>query len=135
MTTPAAPTTTAKRISIDALDGVIDQINARLRTLETIDEMSAASWQAAWDKHPELRAATQSLYAQRGELQRQRDQGEEDQEEENEEREIPFIVYRNPSPQRTQVFPTVWRVLTSAGPWLYTVTRAADARPHARRAA
>jgi len=57
-------------MQIRAIDRKIDRIHAKLRKLETIDPMSAESWQAAWDKHPDLHAKEKALYRQRGEVSR-----------------------------------------------------------------
>lgn len=58
---------------IAAVDRQIDAVHGQLRTLEKIKPMSAASWQSAWDKHPDLREQERQLYVQRGQLQQERD--------------------------------------------------------------
>ena len=50
----------------------IDALHKQLRQLEPIDLLSAASWQLAWDKHPELRARETALFQKLGEFQRRR---------------------------------------------------------------
>lgn len=63
-----APMTVANLIK--AIDRRVGRIHAKLRKLETINLMSAESWQAAWDKHPDLYQKERALYRQRGELQK-----------------------------------------------------------------
>lgn len=63
--------TDAKR-SIVLIDRQIDQVRLALEMLECVKPFSAESWQAAWDKHPELRAQEKELFRQRGEAQRDR---------------------------------------------------------------
>lgn len=59
---------------IDAIDRRIAVVRWELHIrVPLIDTMSARSWQDAWDAHPQLRAETDELYRQRGELQLQRD--------------------------------------------------------------
>lgn len=58
---------------IAAVDRQIDANHAQLLTLEKIKPMSAASWQRAWDLHPDLQAQERELYVQRGHLQQERD--------------------------------------------------------------
>lgn len=64
--------TTAKRIS--EIDRRIDAIRAELNRREKIDAQSSASWQRAWDRHPDLRAAEIELFRARGHLQIVRDE-------------------------------------------------------------
>lgn len=53
-----------------AIDRDIQDVVAELqRRVPGIDEMSAVSWQAAWDQHPELRQRSDELYRERGERQ------------------------------------------------------------------
>lgn len=40
---------------INQIDKNITAIHHYMRQLEKIDPFSAVSWQAAWDKHPDLR--------------------------------------------------------------------------------
>lgn len=54
-----------------AIDRKVKSIHQTLRHLVAIDPMSAESWQAAWDAHPDLRAEEQELYRQRGVMQAQ----------------------------------------------------------------
>ena len=58
---------------IASIDRQIDQVRLALQTLEPVRIYSAGSWQAAWDRHPELRAREDELFTQRGALQQQRD--------------------------------------------------------------
>ena len=60
--------TTKQRIH--QIDRQVNAIHHRLRQLEAIDPMSAASWQAAWDKHSDLHQREAALYLERGLLQR-----------------------------------------------------------------
>lgn len=41
-----------------------------------IDTLSAASWQAAWDRNPQISARSDELYRQRGIAQQARDEAE-----------------------------------------------------------
>lgn len=61
------------RTQIAALDQQIDAIHDELRRLEKIRPMSAASWQRAWDRHPDMQEKERALYVQRGQLQLARD--------------------------------------------------------------
>lgn len=61
------------------IDKEVDAITAELEKLETIDPMSAESWQAAWDKHPDLFQRFNLLFRRRGTLQAERDEAEERQ--------------------------------------------------------
>jgi predicted transcriptional regulator len=56
---------------ISRLDRAIKAIHRELRRLEKITTLSAESWQAAWDKHPDLRARENELYRRRGIAQQQ----------------------------------------------------------------
>lgn len=58
---------------VDAIDKRIDAVRAELLRNETVDELSAASWQAAWDKQRALHAIELSLFLRRGEAQDARD--------------------------------------------------------------
>lgn len=51
--------------TIARIDQEIDAVRSELNARETIDQLSATSWQAAWDMHPELRAQEQALFVQR----------------------------------------------------------------------
>src|SRR6185503_21082806 len=62
---------------IVGVDKAVDAITKKLRSLERIDQMSAGSWQAAWDKHPDLFRRFNLLYRRRGMLQAQRDEIEQ----------------------------------------------------------
>lgn len=55
------------------IDRKVDAVMAALCTLEVVSPLSAASWQRAWDKHPDLYARHSDLFRQRGEAQRERD--------------------------------------------------------------
>jgi predicted HNH restriction endonuclease len=57
------------RQQIAAIDKDLTAIYRQMRKLEKIDQMSADSWQAAWNKHPDLHKAEHQLYVQRGALQ------------------------------------------------------------------
>lgn len=59
---------------ISRIDQEIDGVHRELRRLESIDRLSAQSWQRAWDKHPELHARERDLYRQRGVAQQERDE-------------------------------------------------------------
>jgi predicted transcriptional regulator len=56
---------------IGRLDRAIKAIHRELRRLEKVHTLSAESWQAAWDKHPVLRARERELYRRRGIAQNQ----------------------------------------------------------------
>ena len=58
---------------ISRIDKDINAVRKQLRRLEKINPMSAASWQDAWDKHPELHAQEKMLYGERYEAQMVRD--------------------------------------------------------------
>ncbi len=60
-------------IQINRIDAEITAVQNRLCQLETVDEMDAGSWQAAWDRHPNLYARHSDLYRQRGVAQLERD--------------------------------------------------------------
>ena len=66
------------KTQIREIDRKVDAIHRKMRTLETIDLYSAASWQAAWDKHPDLHSQEAELYRQRGGIQAQIAQAEYD---------------------------------------------------------
>ena len=66
------------KTQIKVIDRKVDAIHRKMRRLETIDLYSAASWQAAWDKHPDLYSQEVELYRQRGNLQAQIAQAEYD---------------------------------------------------------
>lgn len=68
---PVNPKTPTQKIA--AVDKQIDAIHRKICKLETFDEMMAEGWQSAWDKHPDLLAAEQELFHQRGQLQVERD--------------------------------------------------------------
>lgn len=59
--------------AISQIDKQIDAVRAELRRRETVKPLSAASWQAAWDRHPELREQETNLFRQRGVAQQERD--------------------------------------------------------------
>lgn len=62
------------RTEIAQIDRQIDDVTANLKYLEpALDELSAGSWQDAWDKHPSLAAHFRSLYRLRGAAQDRRD--------------------------------------------------------------
>lgn len=61
----------APRVTISKLDVEITGVTRELRKRERIDRLSSASWQAAWDKHPDLHTRHSDLYRQRGEAQLQ----------------------------------------------------------------
>lgn len=61
------------RQEISKIDRRIDDLYAKMQALETIAPMSAESWQAAWDAHPDLAALHSELYHQRGQAQQRRD--------------------------------------------------------------
>ena len=61
------------RAAIRNIDKQIDAIRTQLLAAETVDQLSAESWQAAWDKRPDLRQAETELFIRRGELQSLRD--------------------------------------------------------------
>lgn len=50
------------------IDHQIDTIHSRLRSMERISALSAASWQRAWDKHPDLQQEERRLFLIRAEL-------------------------------------------------------------------
>ena len=54
---------------IPQIDKEITAIHRQMKRLEKIDLTSAASWQDAWDKHPDLHAQERALYRERGEAQ------------------------------------------------------------------
>jgi hypothetical protein len=60
---------TSTKRAIRNIDRRVDRIMARMLRLERIDRMSTASWQRAWDKHPDLYQRVNALYAERGRLQ------------------------------------------------------------------
>lgn len=61
------------RKQIAFIDRQIDDVTANLKWLEpSLDDLSADSWQAAWDKHPSLEAYFRSLYRQRWAFQERR---------------------------------------------------------------
>jgi hypothetical protein len=60
--------------SVPQIDKDINAIHRQMRRLEKIDLTSAASWQDAWDKHPELHERECALYRERGEAQQIRDE-------------------------------------------------------------
>lgn len=51
--------------AIAAIDKEITQIHRQLQAIEHINPMSAASWERAWVKHPELREREKALFIQR----------------------------------------------------------------------
>lgn len=59
---------------VSQIDHEITAIHKVIRKLERIDLYSAASWQAAWDKHPELRERETELFRRRGFAQLERDE-------------------------------------------------------------
>lgn len=67
---------TAEHRSIPAIDKDIAANKRELLRRERINRLSAASWQAAWDKHPELWQRSRDLYLERGEAQLERDKRE-----------------------------------------------------------
>lgn len=58
---------------ISEIDRQIDLVTTSMLRLNKINRLSAASWQRAWDKHPEMRARYDELYRQRGHAQHERD--------------------------------------------------------------
>jgi hypothetical protein len=60
--------------TIPQIDKDITAIRRQLQRLEKIDTMSAASWQNAWDKHPDLLAKENAFYRERYEAQLVRDE-------------------------------------------------------------
>lgn len=58
---------------ISEIDRDITTIHKELRRLEKIKPFDAASWQAAWDKHPDLWERERALYRERGAAQKVRD--------------------------------------------------------------
>lgn len=60
--------------TIAQIDKDIRANHKQMRRLEKIDLYSAASWQDAWDKHPDLRAREDALYLERGIAQQARDE-------------------------------------------------------------
>lgn len=59
--------TTQQKIA--KIDRKITTIQKQLRKREIVDLISAPSWQAAWDKHPDMKEAEAALYRRRGQLQ------------------------------------------------------------------
>lgn len=59
---------------ISRIDREIDLVRKELRGREKVRPMSAASWQAAWDKHPDLRLREVELFGRRGVAQKERDE-------------------------------------------------------------
>lgn len=59
--------------TISQIDQAIDAVTATMRGLEKIMPLSAAHWQSAWDRHPDLYASYCELYRQRGIAQEERD--------------------------------------------------------------
>jgi hypothetical protein len=59
--------------AISLIDQQIDGIYAQMRRSEN-PKPNPESWQAAWDRHPELRARELELFQQRGVAQRARDE-------------------------------------------------------------
>jgi hypothetical protein len=60
--------------TVTQIDKDITANHRHLRRLERIKPMSAASWQAAWDKHPDLWERERALYLERGLAQKARDE-------------------------------------------------------------
>lgn len=58
---------------IAAIDRQVDQVTFQLCIVEDVDTLDAGSWQAAWDKHPDLDAKFRSLFSERGAAQQARD--------------------------------------------------------------
>jgi hypothetical protein len=48
------------------IDRDISLVRRDLRNREPIDQLSAESWQTAWDKHPDLRRRESTLFRERG---------------------------------------------------------------------
>jgi hypothetical protein len=65
-----------KMRTIPQIDKDITANRKQLRRLEKIDTMSAASWQDAWDRHPDLNARERDLYLERGLAQQARDEAQ-----------------------------------------------------------
>jgi hypothetical protein len=61
------------RFKISQVDRQIDANRRELQRRERINPYSAASWQQAWNKHPDLYSRERSLFSRRGELQELRD--------------------------------------------------------------
>lgn len=66
-------TMASPRQQIAAIDKQIDANRAALQRLETFDQYDAGSWQAAWDRQPDLRDRETTLFQQRALLQIARD--------------------------------------------------------------
>jgi len=60
---------------IAQIDKDINAVHRQLRRLEKIDTLSAASWQNAWDKHPDLHEKAAALYRERDKAQCIEDDG------------------------------------------------------------
>lgn len=54
------------REQISQIDKQIDAVHRELLSFGRFNTLSAADWQAAWDKHPDLRTRDLDLYRQRG---------------------------------------------------------------------
>lgn len=63
--------------AIKQIDQRIDEVRAELLSRETVDQLDAESWQAAWDRHPELRAQETELFRQRGFAQQEQAEADE----------------------------------------------------------
>lgn len=59
--------------AIGQIDKQIDLLHATLFALEK-PKMTAESWQAAWDRHPEMQKRDRELFAQRAAARQERDE-------------------------------------------------------------
>lgn len=59
---------TELRNAIRLTDKRIDEVRSELFLRETVDKLSAASWQSAWDKHPDLHERSHILWVYRADL-------------------------------------------------------------------
>lgn len=67
-------TLTQTQREIRTVDRELNAIYAQMWRLEKIKPFSPESWQAAWDKHPDLHQAEHALFVKRGRLQLIRDE-------------------------------------------------------------
>lgn len=64
---------TAEYAAIAIVDRLIDAVQADLQKRDRFDDMTAAGWQKAWDRHPILHLRHKQLFHRRGFLQIERD--------------------------------------------------------------
>lgn len=64
------------RQQIAEVDRKIDAVRDEMLKLEEVEPMDASSWQAAWDRHPDMHKAELDLFHHRGKLQLLRDESE-----------------------------------------------------------